>query len=124
RHLAVAVNKMDLVGFDRAVFETIRKDLDAFLKPLRFETVRYFPMSARGGDNVVTRSPQMGWHDGGALFDFLHEVPVGGADAERPFRFPVQGVLRPHLDYRGFTGQIASGAVSVGDEIVVLPSGR
>ncbi len=125
RHLVVAVNKMDLVGFDRTVFDGIRAELDAFLKPLPFDSVRYFPISAKAGDNVVAQSASTPWHSGGSLFDYLHEVPAGkDFAADGPLRFPVQLVLRPHLAYRGFAGQLVSGEVSVGDEVVVLPSGK
>jgi bifunctional enzyme CysN/CysC/sulfate adenylyltransferase subunit 1 len=124
RHLAVAVNKMDLVGFDAAVFERIRAELGAFLKPLRFEGVHWFPISAKAGDNVVGPSARTPWHSGGSLLDFLNTVPARDERGEGPFRFPVQLVLRPHLQYRGFAGQVASGSVAKGDEVVVLPSGR
>ena len=123
-HLAVAINKMDLVGFDLAAFERIRDEFQRFASGLRFASVHFFPISARAGDNVVARSERTPWHAGGTILDFLENVPVGGAAREAPMRFPVQYVLRPNLDYRGFAGQVASGEIRVGDEVVVLPSRR
>jgi bifunctional enzyme CysN/CysC/sulfate adenylyltransferase subunit 1 len=123
-HLAVAINKMDLVDFDLAVFERIRDEFQRFASSLRFASVHFFPISARAGDNVVARSERTPWHSGGTILDFLESVPVGAPAREAPFRFPVQYVLRPNLDYRGFAGQVASGEVRVGDEVVVLPSRR
>ncbi len=123
RRLAVAVNKMDLVGFDEGVFNRLCGELRAFAAPLGFEELRFFPVSARLGDNVATSSARTPWHQGGTILHFLESVGGAREEAGSPFRFPVQLVLRPHLDYRGLAGQIASGSVSVGDEIVVLPSG-
>jgi bifunctional enzyme CysN/CysC len=123
-HLAVAINKMDLVEFDLSVFERIRDQFQQFASSLGFASVHFFPISARAGDNVVARSERMPWHAGGTILEFLENVPVGTAAAAAPFRFPIQYVLRPHLDYRGFAGQVASGEVHAGDEVVVLPSGR
>jgi bifunctional enzyme CysN/CysC len=123
-HLAVAINKMDLVDFDLAVFERIRDEFQRFASSVGFSSVHFFPISARGGDNVVAPSERMPWHAGGTILEFLENVPVGLAAAEARFRFPVQYVLRPHLDYRGFSGQVASGEVHAGDDVVVLPSGR
>ncbi len=124
RHLVVAINKMDLVGFDRGVFDAIRADFEPFVGKLGFEGVSYFPISARDGDNVVATSAKTPWHQGGTLLEFLETVSVGDSRAQTPLRFPVQYVLRPDLTYRGFAGQIASGEVSVGDDVVVLPSGN
>ena len=123
-HLAVAINKMDLVGFELAAFEKIRDEFQRFASSLRFASLHFFPISARAGDNVVARSERMPWHAGGTVLEFLENVPVGGPAREGPMRFPVQYVLRPNLDYRSFAGQVASGEVRVGDEVVVLPSGR
>jgi bifunctional enzyme CysN/CysC/sulfate adenylyltransferase subunit 1 len=86
--------------------------------------VHWFPISAKAGDNIVGKSARTPWHAGGSLLDFLDTVPARDERGEGPFRFPVQLVLRPHLEYRGFAGQIASGQVQKGDEVVVLPSGR
>ena len=123
RRLAVAVNKMDLVAFDAGVFATVSRELGAFAARLGFESVSFFPVSARLGDNVAQASPRTPWHQGGTILGFLENVEPPREDAQAPFRFPVQLVLRPHLDYRGLAGQIASGAVAVGDELIVLPSG-
>ncbi|KFE72050.1 GTP-binding protein [Hyalangium minutum] len=123
-YLAVAVNKMDLMGFDRALFERIGSELAGFAKSLGFTQVKLFPVSASKGDNVTRPSTRTPWHEGGTLLGWLESLPHQRHQDEAPFRFPVQYVLRPHLDYRGFAGQIASGTVRVGDEVVVLPSQR
>jgi len=123
RRLAVAVNKMDLAGFDPGTFQHIAGQVRTFAASLGFTQLVLLPVSAKFGDNVALQSPRMPWHRGGSVLDFVESVEVQRDRAERPFRFPVQNVLRPHIDYRGLAGQIASGAVTVGDEIVVLPSG-
>jgi bifunctional enzyme CysN/CysC len=123
RSLAVAVNKMDLVGFDEGVFRGLCADLRRFADPLGFEELHFFPVSARLGDNVATSSGHTPWHQGGTILHFLESVGGGREEANAHFRFPVQLVVRPHLDYRGLAGQIATGSVSVGDEVTVLPSG-
>ena len=123
-YLAVAVNKMDMVDFDRAVFERIGSELAGFARTLGFTQVRLFPISARQGDNVTQPSTRTPWHEGGTLLGWLESLPHQKRLDEAPFRFPVQYVLRPHQDYRGFAGQIASGTVRVGDEVMVSPSGR
>jgi sulfate adenylyltransferase subunit 1 len=123
RRLAVAVNKMDLVGFDPRTFERIAGQVRSFVEPLGFAHLALLPVSARFGDNVAEPSPRTPWHRGGTVLGFLESVKVERDRAGQPLRFPVQNVLRPHLDYRGLAGQIASGALAVGDEVVVLPSG-
>jgi bifunctional enzyme CysN/CysC len=123
-HLAVCVNKMDLVSYDRAVFDRIRADFVAFTKNLSIADVRFFPISALRGDNCVHRTQEMPWYAGPTVLEFLESVPV---QEEREFahlRYPVQYVLRPNLDYRGFAGRVASGVVRKGDAITVLPSGK
>ena len=123
-HLLVCVNKMDLVGFDPTRFEAIRRDFETFSRRMRFSSVRFVPISAVDGDNVVHKSDKCPWYPGETVLSFLENVSlVGDRDAES-FRYPVQYVLRPDLTYRGFSGQIASGVVRRGDEIAVLPSGR
>jgi sulfate adenylyltransferase large subunit len=122
-HLAVCVNKMDLVGYDRAVFERIRAEFLSFTKNLSFVDVSFFPISALDGANCVGRSAQTPWYDGPTVLEFLDSVPVHEARDFAHFRYPVQHVLRPSPDYRGFAGRIASGVVKRGDPIVVLPSG-
>jgi bifunctional enzyme CysN/CysC len=123
-HLAVCVNKMDLVGYDASVFETIQTKFREFADGLGFKDVTFFPISALKGDNVVDRSEHTPWHEGGTVLEYLETVPIASDRNLADFRFPVQNVLRPHLDYRGFAGQIASGLVSKGDEILALPSGK
>ena len=124
RHIVLAVNKIDLVGFDRAVFDGIVADYRAFATDLGFETLTPIPMSARFGDNVTSRSERMGWYEGPTLLDHLETVPVSGGAVDAPFRFPVQYVNRPNLDFRGFAGTVASGTVSRGAEVVVAKSGK
>jgi sulfate adenylyltransferase large subunit len=123
-HLAVCVNKMDLVSYDRAIFDAIRQDFSAFTKGLGFESVTFFPISALKGDNCVGRGDATPWYDGPTVLEFLDKVPVHRERDEAHFRFPVQYVLRPNLDYRGFAGRVASGIVKKGDAVRVLPSGK
>ena len=127
RHIAVVVNKMDLVGFDRDVFESIRAEFDAYARAHGVDDVVAIPISALDGDNVVTRSPRTDWYEGPTLLEHLESVPVGSDPARQPFRFPVQYVIRPqdaeHHDYRGYAGRVEAGTVSVGDAVVIAPSG-
>ncbi|HEV2896240.1 MAG TPA: sulfate adenylyltransferase subunit CysN [Pseudaminobacter sp.] len=123
RHVVLAVNKIDLVGFDRDVFAKIVADYTEFAKDLGFSSIVPIPMSARFGDNVSRRSTKTGWYAGPTLIDHLETVSVDAA-AEQPFRFPVQYVNRPNLDFRGFAGTVASGSIGAGDEIVVAKSGK
>lgn len=119
RHLVACVNKMDLVGWERARFEAIRADLEAITKD-----AYAIPISALRGDNVVSGSESMPWWNGPTLLEHLENVPVGRATDEGPLRLPVQLVVRPGLGYRGFAGRIASGVVRPGDEVLALPSGK
>jgi sulfate adenylyltransferase large subunit len=123
-HLAVCVNKMDLVGFDRAVFDRVRQEFSAFTRSLGFDSVAFFPISALKGDNCVTRGASTPWYDGPTVLEFLDTVPVQAERDEAHLRYPVQYVLRPNLDYRGFAGRVASGVVQKGDPVMVLPSGK
>jgi bifunctional enzyme CysN/CysC len=123
-HLLVAVNKMDLKAYSRDVYDAIRAELTAFTKSLRFKDVTYVPVSALKGDNVVKRSDKTPWYDGETVLSYLENLPVAQDRNLKDFRFPVQYVLRPNLDYRGFSGQIASGVIKRGDTIMVLPSGK
>jgi bifunctional enzyme CysN/CysC len=136
-HLVLAVNKMDLVGWDRAVFDRIVADFVAFAERLhsapefagRLPDVVAVPIAALHGDNVVDRSPQTPWYDGPTLLEHLETVEVDRDEAHtRSARFPVQYVIRPmsteRPDYRGYAGTLASGRLRPGDEVVVLPSGR
>ncbi|MGN6307248.1 MAG: sulfate adenylyltransferase subunit CysN [Mesorhizobium sp.] len=123
RHIVVAVNKIDLVGFDEAVFAKIAEDYRAFAADLGFKSIVPIPLSARYGDNVTARSPRMNWYAGPTLIGHLETVAVEDEALALPFRFPVQYVNRPNLDFRGFAGTVASGSVAEGDEIVVAKSG-
>lgn len=124
RHVGLAVNKIDLVDYDQAVFDRVVQDYLAFAKPLGFDHVCPVPMSARFGDNVSTASNAMPWYDGPTLIEFLEGVIIPDSAIELPFRFPVQIAVRPDSDFRGFAGQIASGKVAVGDDVVVAHSGQ
>jgi bifunctional enzyme CysN/CysC len=123
RKVALAVNKMDLADYDQARFEAITDDFARFAEPLGFEHVTSIPVSALKGDNVCLPSAHMHWYHGPTLLGHLETVEVARAH-ERPFRFPVQWVNRPHLDFRGYAGTVASGEVRPGDEVVIEPSGR
>ncbi len=122
KHVVLAVNKMDLVNFDRQVFDNICNEYRQLVSQLDIEDVSYFPLSALEGDNVVEKSERTPWYDGPALLDFLETVPIHLDRNMTDFRYPVQYVLRPNLDFRGFCGKIASGVVRKGDELVALPS--
>jgi bifunctional enzyme CysN/CysC len=124
RHVVLAVNKIDLVGFDQAPFDAITADFAAFAKELNFFSVVAIPLSARFGDNVALRSAGTPWYAGPTLLEHLETVDVATSREDMPFRFPVQWVNRPNLDFRGFSGTVASGAVQPGDAVVVSSSGR
>ncbi|ACK50726.1 sulfate adenylyltransferase, large subunit [Methylocella silvestris BL2] len=124
KHVVLAVNKIDLTGFDEAGFHKIVADFKAFAATLGFASITPIPISARHGDNVSEKSSNTPWHKGPALLSFLETVDVEEDQSAKPFRFPVQWVNRPHLDFRGFAGTIASGSVRPGDEIVVAGSGK
>jgi bifunctional enzyme CysN/CysC len=121
-NLAVCVNKMDLEGYRREVFDAIFGEFSEFCSQLGFRDVRFIPMSAKNGDNVVHASSRTPWHAQGTLLEYLETVPVASDINPEYFRFPVQYVIRPSLDYRGFSGAIASGRVRRGDNVIVLPS--
>jgi bifunctional enzyme CysN/CysC len=123
-HLLVAVNKMDLVGFSRDVFDRIVREFREFASRLDFKDVSFVPVSALRGDNIVDKSDQAPWYTGPSVLSFLETVPIAADRNLDEFRYPVQYVLRPHLNYRGFAGEIASGTVRRGDPILVLPSRR
>jgi bifunctional enzyme CysN/CysC len=124
KHVVVAINKMDINGFDQAVYNDIEVDFRAFAKDLNFEDITCIPMSALDGDNVTTKSARSDWYKGPALLEYLEDVDVDAAQRDAPFRLPVQWVNRPNLDFRGFSGTVASGTINVGDEIIVIPSGK
>jgi bifunctional enzyme CysN/CysC len=123
-HVLVAVNKMDLVDYDQAIFEQIVDDYTAFAGKLSVPNLTFIPISALLGDNVVHRSEKMPWYDGSSLLHYLENVHVGASRNLLDFRFPVQMAIRPNREFRGFAGQIASGTIQPGEEVVVLPSGK
>ena len=123
RHVVVAVNKMDLVGFDRAVFEPIAAEIEALAGELGITELRAVPVSALKGDNVMRRSEAMAWYDGPTLLGWLETVEVEAAAEAGPFRMPVQYVIRAGQDFRGFAGLIARGRVCPGDELCIARSG-
>lgn len=125
RNIVLAVNKMDLVDYDPVVFDAIVKDYAEFARSIGIESFTAMPISGFKGDNITTRSAKTPWYNGPTLVDHLETVEVlSSVDADKPFRMPVQWVNRPNLDFRGFSGLIATGAVKPGDEIRVLPSGK
>ena len=124
KHVVLAVNKMDLVNFSEEVFNRIVADYKEFVAPLGIPDVTCIPLSALDGDNVVKKSERTPWYKGVSLLDFLETVHIGNDHNLADFRFPVQYVLRPNLDFRGFCGKVASGVVRKGDEVVALPSGK
>jgi bifunctional enzyme CysN/CysC len=124
RHVVLAVNKMDLVGFDAAVFDDIVQAYAGLAQSLGLGAVQAIPLSALRGDNLMSPSPAMPWYRGPTLLQALESASLDGYDAARPMRFPVQWVNRPNQDFRGFAGTVAAGCVAPGDAVVVLPSGR
>lgn len=124
RNVVVAINKMDLVDYSQSTFDAIEAEYNAFAKDLGFESIVCIPMSALDGDNITEKSAKTPWHGGPALLPYLETIEVRGDAQEKPFRLPVQWVNRPNLDFRGFSGTVASGAVKPGDEIVVVPSAK
>jgi len=124
RNVVLAVNKMDLVDYDRDRFEEIKAAYRDFSAKLDIEHIQAIPMSALRGDNIVDKSPHTPWYDGPPLMEHLETVEVAETRQTLPFRMPVQWVNRPNLDFRGFAGLIASGSVKPGDEVRALPSGK
>ncbi|PVM88216.1 adenylyl-sulfate kinase [Caulobacter radicis] len=124
RNVVLAVNKMDLVGWDQATFDAIVADYRAFAEKIGLSVFTPIPISGLGGDNIAVRSEHTAWFDGPILMDWLESVEVEDSLQAQPFRIPVQWVNRPNLDFRGFSGQVASGVVKPGDRVKVLPSGR
>jgi bifunctional enzyme CysN/CysC len=124
RHVVLAINKIDLVDFDEKTYRDIVASFLEFAKPLGFRSIEPIPISARFGDNVSSRSPRTPWFNGPHLLEHLERVTVDEDRRAAPFRLPVQWVNRPHLDFRGFAGSIASGAIKPGDPVVVASSGR
>jgi sulfate adenylyltransferase subunit 1 len=124
KHIIVAVNKMDLVDYSQERYQAIKKDYREFTENLNFSDVRFIPMSALNGDNVVEESENMSWYPGATLMKLLNTMDVKETEQFTELRFQVQYVNRPNLDFRGFAGTLASGHVLVGDTIVALPSGK
>lgn len=124
RHVVVAINKMDLVDYSRDVFERIKSDYTGFVAKLELHDITFIPMSALKGDNVVSKSDSIPWYSGPPLLDHLETVHIAGDRNLTDLRFPVQYVIRPNLDFRGFAGTVASGVLRKDSEVMVLPSGK
>ena len=124
KHVVLAVNKLDIVNYDRAVYDAIVEGYRTFAADLKFDSITPIPMSALKGDNITEKSGNTPWYNGPTLMAFLESVQVNDALREKPFRMPVQWVNRPDLDFRGFSGQIASGRIAPGDKIKSLPSAK
>ena len=124
KHVVLAVNKMDLVSFSKEVFDRIVADYHDFIDPLGIPDVQCIPLSALDGDNVVEHSDRTPWYEGLSLLEFLETVHIANDHNLTDFRYPVQYVLRPNLDFRGFCAKVASGVVRKGDPVVALPSGK
>ncbi len=124
KNVVLAINKIDLMGYDEKVFQRVVADFSAFATNLGFKSILPIPLSARFGDNVTSRSANTPWYRGKSLIEHLESVEVGVDLASAPFRFPVQWVNRPNLDFRGFSGTLASGRVRAGQDIIVAGSGR
>ena len=122
KHIVLAVNKMDLVDFSEEVFSKIKNEYLALTNQLGIEDVTCFPLSALEGDNVVEKSDRTPWFEGTSLLQYLETVPIDRDRNMDDFRFPVQYVLRPNRDFRGFCGKVASGVIRKGDEVIALPS--
>lgn len=124
RNVVLCINKMDLVGYDRDVFDEIEADYREFASDFGFEHIQAIPVSALAGDNVVVGSENTPWYDGPPLMEYLDTVEIASDAQEQPFRMPVQWVNRPNLDFRGFAGQVVSGTIKPGDGVRALPSGK
>ncbi|GEA52372.1 sulfate adenylyltransferase subunit 1 [Vibrio inusitatus NBRC 102082] len=124
KHAIIAVNKMDTVDFSQQRYQSIKKEYREFAKELNFESIQFVPVSALHGDNVVFPSKNMSWYPGSTLMRLLNSAKTNKTKEEGEFRFPVQYVNRPNLDFRGFCGTVVSGEIRVGDRIQVLPSGK
>ena len=124
KHVVLAVNKMDLVEYDQQVFDKIVDEYKQFVTPLGIPDINCIPLSALKGDNVEDKSDNMPWYKGTALLDFLETVHIANDHNLKDFRYPIQYVLRPNLDFRGFSGKISSGIVRKGDKVMAIPSGK
>ncbi|HEY6344506.1 MAG TPA: sulfate adenylyltransferase subunit CysN [Bryobacteraceae bacterium] len=123
-HFVIAVNKMDLVDYREEVFRGIRAEFEPFLHRIGSQDPYFLPLSALKGDNVVEAGRHMRWFRGPSLLEYLESVETHNHSIEAPFRMAVQRVVRPHQDFRGYAGQISSGVIRAGDEVIALPSGR
>lgn len=122
KHLVLAVNKMDLVGFDTKIFDEIKEEFSRLTTEFQFESIQVIPVSATEGDNITKKSPNTPWYEGLALLPYLESVDVHANDDVKPFMMPIQRVCRPDHTFRGFQGQIEAGSIAVGDELTTLPS--
>ncbi len=122
-HLVVAINKMDLVDYDQSIYEQISRDFTAFAQQLNVQDVTYIPVSALRGDNVVDKSDNTPWYDGPTLLHHLEHVNIGSSLNRVDFRYPVQYVIRPDQDFRGYAGQVVSGRIAKGEAVTIFPSG-
>ena len=122
KHIVLAVNKMDLVDYSKEVFDKIVAEYKEFISGLNIPDVTCIPLSALEGDNVVEKSEKTPWYEGKSLLEYLETVPIDLDRNYNDFRYPVQYVLRPNLDFRGFCGKVASGVIRKGDEVMALPS--
>nr|WP_320409099.1 sulfate adenylyltransferase subunit CysN [Devosia sp. Root685] len=122
KHVVLVVNKIDLVDYDQAIFDKIEADYREFARDLGFQSLAAVPVSALRGDNILVNSERMPWFTGTPLVPYLETIEVAQDKAAQPFRFPVQWVNRPNLDFRGFSGTVAAGQVAVGDEVLVAAS--
>ncbi|MEC8450574.1 MAG: GTP-binding protein, partial [Pseudomonadota bacterium] len=124
KHVIVAINKMDLMDYSEEVYKQIQEDYLKFAEQLDIPDIQFVPISALEGDNVVGKSEKTPWFDGTPLMEMLENIEIGEDDNLEDFRFPVQYVNRPNLDFRGFAGTVVSGQVAPGDEVTALPSGK
>lgn len=124
KHVIVVVNKMDLIDFDQDEYRKIKSDYKHFAKQLNISDIRFVPISALNGDNVVNKSNHMSWYPGVPLMDLLNAITIDKNINHHLFRFPVQYVTRPNLNFRGFCGTVASGIINIGDLITIMPSGK
>ncbi|MGL5318156.1 MAG: sulfate adenylyltransferase subunit 1, partial [Bacteroidales bacterium] len=124
KHVVLAVNKMDLVDYSEEVFNSIVTEYRSFAEPLGLKDVQCIPLSALNGDNVVEKSDNMPWYTGVPILEYIETIKIDADQNYTDFRYPVQYVLRPNLDFRGFCGKVASGVIHKGDEVMALPSGK
>lgn len=124
KHFVFAVNKMDTIHYEQSKFNKIRKHIKVLMAEFDYDSLCMIPVSATEGDNIVRKSPKMHWYTGTTLLSYLEQIEVMDREAERGFTMPIQRVCRPDRSFRGFQGQIASGRISVGDEVTVMPSGE